>query len=59
MFFMHHEGVSHLHVFLFHGLVVRGVLCQMAVGGTEVVDVACSGLHAGGVLHQAGLLARR
>lgn len=31
----------------------------MAVGGAEVVDVACSSLHAGGVLHQTGLLARR
>lgn len=50
---------SHLHVFLFHGLIVRGVLCKMAVGGTQVVDVACASLHSRGVLHQIGLLARR
>lgn len=50
---------SDLHVFLLHGLVVRGVLCEMSVGGTQVVDVACASLHAGGVLHQIGLLAGR
>lgn len=49
---------SHLHVFLFHGLVVGGALCKMAVRGAQVVDVACSSLHAGAVLHQIGLLAR-
>lgn len=50
---------SHLHVFLLHGLVVRRVLGQVAVGGAEVIDVARSSLHAGGVLHQTGLLASR
>lgn len=28
----------------------------MAVGGAEVIDVACSSLHTGGILHQIGLL---
>lgn len=35
------------------------MLGQVAVGGAQVVDVAGAGLHARGVLHQAGLLARR
>ena len=49
----------HLHVLLLHGLVVGRVLGQVAVGGTQVVDVARAGDHAGGVLHQVGLLAGR
>ena len=49
----------HLHVLLLHGLVVGRVLRQVAVGGTQVVDVAGAGHHAGGVLHQVGLLAGR
>lgn len=51
--------VSHLHVFLLHGLKIRRVLGQMSVGGTQVVDVACASLHAGSILHQVGLLAGR
>lgn len=31
----------------------------MAVGRAEVIDVACSSLHAGAILHQIGLLSRR
>ena len=49
----------HLHVLLLHGLVVGRVLRQVAVGGTQVVDVARAGDHAAGVLHQVGLLAGR
>lgn len=50
------QPLTHLHVFLLHGLVVGRVLSQVPVGGAEVVDVTSAGLHAAGVVHETGQL---
>lgn len=50
--------LTHLHVLLLHGLEVGGVLGQVPVGGTQVVDVPAARLHARAVLRQAGELPR-
>lgn len=54
----HSTLLTYLHVLLLHGLKVRGVLGQVPVGCAQVVDVSAPCLHAGGVLSQAGQLAR-
>lgn len=51
--------LTHLRVFPLHGLVVGRVLCQVPAGGAQVVDVAGAGLHAAGIVREAGQLPGR
>ena len=51
--------LTDLCVFPLHGLVVGRVLRQVPVGGTQVVDVAGAGLHAAGIVREAGQLPSR
>lgn len=48
--------LTHLRVFLLHGLVVGRVLRQVPARGAQVVDVAGAGLHAASIVREAGQL---